>query len=283
MSSPKPLLPPSAYHVRQPPTSGAFLRWAGSKRKTLPRLMATVHPEFDRYVEPFAGSACLFFELKPSKAVLSDINEDLISTYLQVRDSTAAVARALMRIPTTSRSYYAIRAQDTSSLTPIQRAARFIFLNRFCFNGLYRTNLNGKFNVPFGGKRCGLVPSLEKLRECAKALRHASIFARPFEETLELVRVGDFVYLDPPYCIKSRRVFNAYSNASFGPDQLLTLKHHLHRVDRLGVPFLVSYGHSREALELAKGFRVSHLVVQRQIAGFAAKRRIAREIIITNY
>jgi DNA adenine methylase len=260
-----------------------FIRWAGSKRKLLPRLLERLPKSYDRYVEPFAGSACLFFALRPQHALLGDVNRELIDTYTEVRDDVEQIIERLSQMHGSEEAYYRLRALNPDSLPASQRAARFIFLNRFCFNGLYRTNLQGRFNVPYGGKKSGQLPSAELLRGCSVALRGVTIMASSFEETLSVVRDSDFVYLDPPYCIRSRRVFNEYSNASFGSQQLLTLRRHLDRLDRMGVPFLVSYGHSREALDLGDGFRCRHAIVQRQIAGFATDRRKSREVLITNF
>jgi DNA adenine methylase len=215
--------------------------------------------------------------------VLGDINAELITTYLEIRDHVEAVIQSLIPLPCGEPHYYHIRAVDPESLPRPDRAARFIYLNRLCFNGLYRTNLRGEFNVPYGGERSGRIPSADVLRACAASLRGATLMACSFEETLNNVRQGDFVYLDPPYCIRSRRVFNEYSKAGFGAEQLLALRNHLQRLDGMGVPFLVSYGHSREALELGDGFHCRHTVVQRQIAGFAADRRKSREVVITNF
>lgn len=261
----------------------SFLKWAGSKRKLLPKLLESVPTTFDRYVEPFAGSACLFFQLQPTRAILADINEDLIRTYRQLREHVEDVVVALTRLNCSESEYYEVRSADPSKMPGPARAARFIYLNRFCFNGLYRTNRKGLFNVPFGGKRGGQLPAADTLRDCAFALKKVSLRTTSFEQTLETVKPGDFVYLDPPYSIQSRRVFNQYSNATFGATQLANLRRHLKRMDRHGIPFLVSYGQSQEATDLAEGFHFRQLVVQRQIAGFAADRRKSRELIITNF
>lgn len=265
------------------PQVPAFLRWAGSKRKLLPLLLDLVPRDFERYVEPFAGSACLFFTLRPRRAVLGDINDELINTYSAVKRSPEEVIGGLSELVPNKESYYRVRAINPSGLTGPLRAARFIYLNRLCFNGLYRTNKQGEFNVPFGGYRCGPIPSAESLRSTALFLRRASLISGSFERTLERIKTGDFVYLDPPYCIRSRRVFNAYSHFSFDADQLKALRQHLDRLNHIGIPFLVSYGLSREGRELARGLRCREVVVQRQIAGFSAKRRKYKELLITNY
>ena len=260
-----------------------FLRWAGSKRKLLPVLLDLAPDTFDRYVEPFAGSACLFFALRPRQALLADINAELVDTYRALKANADSVIEHLALFKCDEHEYYHARSEDTSTMTRARRAARFIYLNRFFFNGLYRTNKRRQFNVPYGGYKSGELPSETLLRSCAAALRHAVVSSRSFQKTLGEVRTGDFVYLDPPYSIASRRVFNEYSHFSFGEMELRSLRTHLMRLDKLKVPFLVSYGVSREAQELSRGFRARQIVVQRQIAGFAAKRRKSRELLITNY
>lgn len=267
---------------RRPQTT-TFLRWAGSKRKSLPALVGATPAKFARYVEPFAGSACLFFALQPARAVLADINADLIGAYQAIRGDVEEVIRNLGSFTCSEGEFYRVRSRRPPQMTPGKRAARFIYLNRLCFNGLYRTNKRGDFNVPYGGVKGGKLPSADLLRSCSIALRPASLLRRSFEQTLQGVRAGDFVYLDPPYAIESRRVFNAYSHFSFGAAELKVLRAELLRLDRCGVPFLVSYGVSREAYQLAKDFRQKETVVRRQIAGFAASRRRSRELLITNY
>lgn len=261
----------------------SFLKWAGSKRTLLGRLRELLPATFERYVEPFAGSARLFFELEPGAALLGDVNRELIQTFRQIRRRPAAVARLLSAWERSEAQYYRIRAQNKKTLTVTERAARFIYLNRLCFNGIYRVNRRGEFNVPFGGEKGGKTPPLDLLRQCSELLRSATLVAGGFEKTLDQVRCGDFVYLDPPYRIAARRVFNEYSHSSFSSNDLARLRLRLQALDRDGIPFLLSYGYSREALMLAKGFRATHLVVQRQVAGFADKRRKSRELVVTNY
>jgi DNA adenine methylase len=259
-----------------------FLRWAGSKRKIVPKLTEMTPPRFERYVEPFAGSACLFFALAPARAILADINQELINCYGAVKDNVEGVIRQLRGLRCDRAEYYFIRS-DHKGASNDKRAARFIYLNRFCFNGLYRTNRQGRFNVPYGGYKTGELPQPELLRKCSQSLRNTTLSAQSFQCTLEQVRTGDFVYMDPPYSISARRVFNEYSHFSFGDRELRALRTNLLQLNRLGINFLVSYGVSREARELARGFRQREIVVQRQIAGFSNNRRKSRELLITNY
>lgn len=261
-----------------------LVRWAGSKRKLLPILSRLVPEHFERYVEPFAGSACLFFYLRPRRAILGDINQELINVYMQVKWRPHEVASVLETYSDRSPAmYYAVRAQNTSSASQVELAARFIFLNRLCFNGLYRTNTQGRFNVPFGGEKSGALPTKTNLDAVSQALRHTRLVPKSFESTLMQVQRDDFVYLDPPYSISNRRVFNNYATDIFSSENLKQLRLYLERLDGIGCRFLLSYGLSREGLALAKGFRARQALVQRQISGFSAHRRKAREILVTNY
>src|SRR6266540_749807 len=185
-----------------------FLRWAGSKRKLIARLSKYWSHKHARYVEPFAGSACLFFHVAPGRAILGDINRELIETYEQVRDATSAVVAALSGFRKGKARYLLVRALEPSALAPAERAARFIYLNRCCFNGLYRTNREGRFNVPYGGKRSGKIPKADRLRSASKALRGAKLIEGDFTKLLQKIKDGDFVYMDPPFSITEHRMFN---------------------------------------------------------------------------
>jgi DNA adenine methylase len=259
-----------------------FLRWAGSKRQLLPILSSHWSDDFERYLEPFLGSGSLFFRLGPQRAVLGDINSDLIATYEQVRDNLGEVLLELSGMRKDKGEYYRIRSIDTSSLPPPRRAARFIYLNRFAFNGLYRTNRKGEFNVPYGGEKTGNVPNREWLAACSRALQAASLIAGDFEVVLSQARVGDFVYLDPPYSVGARRVFNEYDPSSFGAHDLQRLRHWLDRLTEYGVEFLMSYAKCQEAELLMDGYTAKKVMVRRNIAGFSGNRRRAGEWLISN-
>lgn len=228
------------------------------------------------------GSACLFFELRPNSALLADINDDLIRTYLAVRDHPQAVSNRLTRIPLGKRSYYSIRKQGLADMEDVDAAARFIFLNRFCFNGLYRTNEAGRFNVPFGSSGTGRLPTAAELRSVAKALRHSTIARADFEETLERTKTGDFVYLDPPYAVGNRRVFRQYGPSSFGLHDLERLSESLASMDNRGVKFVLSYASCAEASQFFERWSRRKIYIQRNIAGFATHRRRAGEVLISN-
>lgn len=259
-----------------------FLRWAGSKRQLIPRLTQEWIPSAERYIEPFMGSACVFFSLNPKAAILSDVNPDLINVFNAIKKHPKRIYNRLQTLPLGKRSYYKIRAQNTKDLTSIQQAARFIFLNRFCFNGLYRTNLDGQFNVPFSGSKTGKLPSLEALRSVSEALKSTEIECCDFEDTLKRVRKNDFVYMDPPFAVGNRRIFRQYDPASFGLDDLDRLCSSMVEVDRRGANFVVSYAMCSEALSAFKDWTIRRTTTNRNISGFSKHRRTAVELIVTN-
>lgn len=164
-------------------------------------------------MEPFAGSASLFFKVQPDKALLGDINESLIQTFEQVKSNVSAVFDSLQSFGQGRDEYLKIRQVDPESLDPALRAARFIYLNRFCFNGLYRTNRAGTFNVPYGGEKSGSLPTIDMLTKCSALLRNADLIAGDYETTLNQCGRGDFIYMDPPYRVDARRTFNEYDQS----------------------------------------------------------------------
>jgi DNA adenine methylase len=259
-----------------------FLRWAGSKRKQLPTLSRFWTTDFTRYVEPFMGSACLCFELQPKNAVLGDVNFDLVRTFLAVRDHPQAVANRLAKLPLGKHSYYSIRSQRLSEMDDADAAARFIFLNRFCFNGLYRTNLAGQFNVPFAPARTGQLTTAADLHAAAKILKACTIRHADFETVLARTREGDFVYLDPPYAVGNRRVFRQYGPSSFGLNDLQRLADALVSMDARNVRFVLSYADCAEAKQFFQRWPSRRMLVQRNIAGFVTCRRTASELLFSN-
>jgi DNA adenine methylase len=260
-----------------------FLRWAGSKRGLVPLLRSFWKVEHKRYVEPFAGSACLFFAIAPPRAILGDLNRDLILTYTELKYRREAVLRELATLPIHSReAYRTLRSLLSSDLPPSLRAARFIYLNRYCFNGIYRTNLAGQFNVPYSGDRCGRMPADEVFRKCARRLRNARLVPGDFEKVLRLTEKGDFVYMDPPYAVRARRVFKEYAPGAFTHADISRLRLWMERLHAGGVSFVVSYADSDEANLLKKGFSHQTLSVPRNVAGFAANRIPGMEVLITN-
>lgn len=260
-----------------------FLRWAGSKRKLVPTLAQYWKATSTRYIEPFAGSAALYFSLAPKKALLADINKELIQTYVAIRDQCEEVIQLLEPLPPSSReTYLTLRELSTQSLSSAQIAARFIYLNRHCFNGLYRTNTSGQFNVPFSAVKTGKIPSPIELRACAQLLAGATLKNYSFKKTISLARASDFVYLDPPYLDSERRVFREYDAQCFGPSQLTSLRESMLEMHERGVNFVLSFTDSKEGRYLAEGFSTDVISVGRTIAGGSIHRREAHELLVTN-
>jgi DNA adenine methylase len=270
------------HSVRSCVSAVPFLRWAGSKRRLLPILRTYWRPQYSRYLEPFAGSACFFFSLNAPRAILGDLNGELISTYLQVKYRLDALLDHLSTLRRSRQEYRKLRSLNPNDLDLCARAARFIYLNRYCFNGLYRTNLKGEFNVPYGGEKSGNLPSADLLRECSKRLMKTRLVAGDFEQVLRQAKKGDFVYMDPPFAVGARRVFNEYHPDTFGGEDINRLRLWMEKLDKRGISFLVSYAESAEADLLAKGFTRRHVSVRRNIAGFAADRSDSHEILISN-
>lgn len=236
---------------------------------------------YARYVEPFAGSACLFFAIGPERAVLGDNNAELINVYCVLRDAPERVHRRLVRISRDRDTYYRWRSKDPQLLDAETRAVRFVYLNHNCFNGIYRTNLSGQFNVPFGSKLASYLTRDEFIDRSA-SLKNVQFIAADFQDTLSQVMPGDFVYLDPPYAVTSRRLFRQYGQKPFDTDDVDRLAGELNRIHRLGAHFVVSYADCRQARQLTKSWHSQKVQVRRHIAGFTDHRTYSYEWIIYN-
>ncbi|MEW6444229.1 MAG: Dam family site-specific DNA-(adenine-N6)-methyltransferase [bacterium] len=258
-----------------------IIRWAGSKRKLLSSLLPFVPTTFERYFEPFAGSASLFFTLRPRNATLNDINPELMQFYEYVRAHPLLTYRKAAGYPRTRAHYLLIRSLAPSHLNELDRAARFFFLNRLCFNGLYRTNRKGLFNVPIGAKT-GKFPSLKDIVKAARILRNVRLLNEDFEDVLSSVKRGDFVYLDPPYYSPRKRRRNEYGNNCFTTHDFPRLLRELEKLHSRGATFLLSYANDHNLLGQLQGYSVHQVAVRRCISGFIDQRIYATEIIVTN-
>lgn len=259
------------------------LRWAGSKRSILRVLARHAPSQFERYVEPFAGSAALFFFLDPACALLGDINNELIDFYRVLAARPHAVAKRVAGFDSTGADYYWLRCVTPDSLSRTSAAARFLYLNRFCFNGVYRTNRSGVFNVPRGTKT-GALPSRRDLCRAAAALRKASVRVSDFADTLDAATTGDFVYVDPPYFTRNGIKPGEYGHRSLaGQDDLSRLVNSLNRLSEKGVKYMLSYSRSRRLLELLDAEWVRHIAVRRSVGGVKTARKRSVEMLVTNY
>lgn len=261
--------------------NNSLIRWAGSKRKLLPVLKENVPKSFERYIEPFCGSACLFFELGHDRSLLSDINFELINAFSEIK-ANKNLRSQLIKLPDTKGEYYKIRSLEPSNLNKTERAIRFLYLNRYCFNGVYRTNMAGKFNVP-RGTRTGSFPSEEVFNLTRNKLCNTDLVVADYTETLSKLKKGDFVYIDPPYA-KSNKFTGEYGPGSFNVENLPSFFGELHGLNKKGVKFLFSYRACEQTIKLlSKDFTVSTLFVKRHVAGFKTTWNEVEEILVKNY
>ena len=260
----------------------SILRWAGSKRKLVKDLRRLAPPTFGRYLEPFAGSAVLFFELLPSRGVLGDLNPEVIATYAAIRDEPNEVSRCLLSIPKTSDAYYTLRAINPNVLAGVQRAARLIFLMKACFNGVYRTNREGFFNVPLGNKFFGL-PDGDAIDAASRALSKMDLVCGDFSKAIGSAVTGDFVYLDPPYSDGTRFRGEYSYQGAFKSADLSRLIAACYELTKKNVRVLLSFKESEAVVDALDGWSLKRFEVTRSVAGFAHSRQSAREILIYNY
>lgn len=260
-----------------------LVRWSGSKKQMLPKLKALWQSEHKRYIELFAGSACLFFELEPTSAVLADKNRELMDTYASIKKEPEAIHDALLSTGAGKQAYAEVRGQDPSELTPAQRAARFIYLMRYCYGGVYRTNRSGSFNVPYGGGSTGQLPTRDGLLAASELLQGAELFNGDFAAAVDEYRPGDFVYLDPPYADVLDRRGLQYGYDSFLSDELGRLVAELDRIVAAGAQFVLSYADTPAARTALERYSPTQVTVQRSLARNAEQRGVARELMCTSF
>jgi DNA adenine methylase len=265
------------------PGETPILRWAGSKKRLLSHLIAAARvASADRYIEPFMGSGSVFLKLNPAKAILSDINPHLITAYKGVRDNPERVWSLVMSWPGDDAFYYQLRKLPDELLTDIEQAARFLYLNRYCFNGVYRTNLQGRFNVARGQGNLG-IPSWEIIREFAAKLRDVTLSQCDFAVSIDQAKYGDLVYVDPPYLAEGKRDRGEYGAGVFGHADLNRLLDSLNRANQRGAKIIMSYTPCDIVLKALDNWHTSHVSVARNISSNTATRITTREIIISNY
>lgn len=261
-----------------------ILRWAGSKKRSLSYLLEYSPKDFNKYIEPFAGSACVFFNLTPRRAVLGDINPHLMDFYdVASRHPTRVynTFRDLKRDPLT---YYAVRNLYPGETSAIRRAAYFLYLNRNCFNGIFRVNKAGRFNVPFSNYRVPDYPTKESFVESMKQLAAAKLACTDFVTVCEQnVRRGDFVYLDPPYYVPKQRVFREYVPHDFDKADVERLRLLLQTINNRGAYFLLNYPDCKMMRTVASAWHSQRIQTRRTIASKIASRGNSAEILIYNF
>lgn len=258
-----------------------MLKWAGGKRWLANGNRLPVPPEYDRYVEPFVGSGAVFFHLEPATAILADLNPELINLYEVTRDQPAKLWRALVahQIAHSSQYYYGVRSAKMEG--ELERAARFLYLNRTCWNGLYRVNKKGEFNVPIGTKQAVIMAS-DNFEETARLLRRAEIYCADFEDVVDKCSAGDFLFVDPPYTAKHNfNGFLKYNELIFGWSDQLRLHAALRRAADRGARVCVTNANHSSLRELYEDFELVTLTRHSVLAGKSDARGSTTEAMFT--
>jgi DNA adenine methylase len=277
-----------------------FLKWAGGKRALLPEILPRV-PRFNgNYIEPFLGAGAVLFAMPvETKKVANDFNQDLIEVYETIRDFRDELLNELGRHKNTKEYFLEVRAWDRKydfiRRTPVERAARFIFLNRTCFNGLYRVNSKGQFNVPFGNYNKPDWVLTKTISDASAFLNHkqksgsftTTLRSGDYRDSTFMAKKGDFVYFDPPYDpVNATSSFVAYQSDGFGRDDQIALRDEVVRLTGLGIPVLLSNSDTtfiREIYGDEAHFDIDFVKVSRAIGASANSRSKASEVLINNF
>lgn len=267
-----------------------YLKWVGGKRQLLPTILSHVPQEYGTYYEPFLGGGALLFALQPKQAVVSDSNSELINTYRVIRDALSDLVIELQGYRKTKDDYYFIRALDRlegfKTISSVKRAARFLYLNKTCFNGLHRVNSKGQFNTPYGYYKSPTILDRDKIDLVQEYLssNQVSILNCDYEETLWTASKGDFVYLDPPYePLSATSSFTGYSATGFSQEDQRRVKEVVDRLTRIGVKVLISNSYCPFIEELYQEYSQVQVLASRAINSKGDGRGKITELLIKNY
>ncbi|MBN1274267.1 MAG: Dam family site-specific DNA-(adenine-N6)-methyltransferase [Candidatus Aminicenantes bacterium] len=260
-----------------------FLRWAGGKNWLVKHISNLVPDDFNDYHEPFLGGGAIFFNMPIKKKVyLSDSIPDLINAYIQVRDNLEMILLCLSNFRNTKKDYYEIRSRKYND--PTMQAAQFIYMNRTCFNGIYRVNYKGDFNVPYGFKKYKILFDHNQFRKASNLLKNTEIFTSDFEGTLKNIREKDFVFLDPPYNITTvKNGFIKYNEKLFSRDDQIRLASYLKKINKRGAYYLLTNANHPFVRELFKNEgKIFSIERSSVIGGKKALRGQISELIFSN-
>ena len=275
-----------------PKQAKPFLKWVGGKRQLIDELLKGMPEKISSYHEPFLGGGALFFELagqkRFKKAYLSDLNPELINAYVVVQTKVEELIKSLKKHVHSKEYYYRLRSADPKNLDEVARASRLIYLNKTCYNGLYRVNSKGQFNVPFGSYKNPKICDEENLRLCAEALKGVSIRLQSFDAILRSAKPKDFIYFDPPYHpVSSTANFSAYEKSGFGETEQRKLKDVFAELAHKKCLVMLSNSYSDFLLALFQHYRMKKQLqtvnATRAINSKSSARGAVREIIVRNY
>ena len=277
--------------MKNNPLVAPVLKWAGGKRQLLQEISKHIPKKFFTYYEPFLGGGAVLFHLQPGKAVVNDINEELINVYHVIRDNVEELIKSLKKHKNEKGYYYMIRELDRdkekyNQLSNIEKASRIIFLNKTCFNGLFRVNSQGQFNVPFGKYKNANIVDEPTLRAVSNYFNKAKITFKctDFEEAVKGISKGAFVYFDPPYDpVSNTSSFTGYDINGFDKEEQKRLKELCDKIDRRGVKFLLSNSATDFILDLYKDYNVTIVQARRPINSKGNRRGEVDEVLVKNY
>lgn len=259
-----------------------LLKWAGGKGQLLPDLLPLVPKSYGKYIEPFIGGGALFFSLQPIGGIISDSNPEIMNLYQVVAKDVNAVIKKLASYKLSEKFYYDIRAQDWTQLTPTEAAARTIYLNRTCFNGLYRVNRQGQFNVPFGRYKTPKILDEDALQEASSLLRNTTIVCGDYKSVLhEHAKQGDFIFLDPPYLPVSEYAdFKRYTKEQFYEEDHIELATEVKRLHELGCYTILTNSNHPVVHEQYNQFAIKIVQTKRNIS-CNGQGRTGEDVIVT--
>jgi len=267
------------------------VKWVGGKRQLLPEIIKHIPENFSVYYEPFLGGAAVLFWLQPPRAIVNDINVELINMYQVIKNDVELLIEDLKKHRNDREYYYYLRELDRDKdkfreLTPVERASRFIYLNKTCYNGLCRVNRNGEFNAPFGKYKNPNIVNERILRSVSKYLNRAQIefFNTDFAEVLDDVKSDSFIYFDPPYYPLSESAnFTGYVQGGFGPEEQIRLKQVCDQLSSRGIRFLLSNSATDFILNLYRDYYIEIVRAKRVINSRGDRRGPVSEVLIRNY
>lgn len=279
------------YSMKYSKLVSPILKWVGGKRQLLPELRKYIPKNITTYYEPFVGGGALLFDLQPKKAVINDVNSELINLYQVVKKDVEGLINDLSKHKNEEQYFYEVRSWDRETkiynkLSNIERASRMHYLNKTCYNGLFRVNQSGQFNSPFGRYKNPNILNQVTLRAVSKYFNEADIEFRnvDFEKAVEDCKKGAFVYFDPPYDpVSDSSNFTGYSKGGFDREEQLRLKNLCDRLNAKGVNFLLSNSSTEFIKDLYKSYNIEIIKAKRTINSKSAGRGEIDEVLIRNY
>jgi len=267
------------------------VKWAGGKRQILDEITKYIPDEFSTYYEPFLGGGAVLFELQPEKAVVNDINQELMNIYQVIKENVDELIEDLKKHKNEREYFYKIRELDRdkerySRLSRVERASRFIYLNKTCYNGLFRVNKSGEFNAPFGNYKNPNIVNENTLRAVSEYFNRANIIftCQDFEAALQSAEKGDFVYLDPPYDpVSETASFTEYDKGGFDRGEQIRLKKVCDKLNEKGIKFLLSNSATDFIMDLYKDYKIKIIKAKRAINSKPDRRGDVDEVLVMNY